>query len=595
MTVEGYWTLGILAAAVVAFASGRWRPDAIAVLALLALVLSGILDTRAAFAGFGSPVLVAVAAVYVISAGLDRTGIAASIGRRILRFAGGSETALTLLFGGAGGVLSGFMNSMGAMAVLLPAAVAAAREGGISPSRLLLPLALGTRLGGSLTLIAAPTNLIATATLEAQNLRQFGFFEVSPLGVSFLVAGLAFMVLVGRRWLPSATPAESATRLALMNIYRLGERLYEIRIGPDSPLVGKTLEQSALRAAGGATVLSITRPRTRVVAPPPTERLASGDHLLIKARLDELLESGLFDAADIRERTHVDLRALESADVRVVEVILAPRSSLFGKTLRELDFREKYGATVLAIWRADRPMRTHLGDQPVQLGDALLVQAHDDSIRLLARDPDFLVLTPEQAAPLRRDRAVWALAALALMVLLSISGLNIAVAALAAAAVVVASGCLTAQELYTFVDWRVLVFIGAMLPMSTALTVTGAAGQMVSGILEIVGTAPLATLAALLGIGLLLNQMMPSVAATVLLAPIAVRIATTTGTSSHALMMAVIAAAATTFTPISNPVNLLVMGPGGYRLRDYVRLGLPLALLLWIVALLVIPLLSPLR
>jgi di/tricarboxylate transporter len=595
VTVAGYLTVAILTLAVVAFATGRWRPDAIALLSLLALLLSGILDARTAFFGFGSPVLVTVGAVYVISAGLDRTGVAATIGRRIFRFAGDNETALILLFCGVGGVLSGVMNSMGAMAVLLPAAMAAAREAGISPSRVLLPLALGTRLGGSLTLIAAPTNLIATATLEANNVRPFGFFEVSPIGVAFLAAGLVFMVLLARRWLPSVTPAESSSRRALMDVYRLGERIFELRIGPDSALVGKTLEQSELRTSGGVTVLSITRPRTRLVAPRPTERLAAGDRLLAKGRLDELLESGLFDAADVRERKQIDLRALESADVRVAEVILAPRSSLFGKTLRELDFREKYGATVLAIWRGDRPIRTYLGDQPVQLGDALLVQGHTDGIRLLARDPDFLVLTSEQATPLRPNRAAWALAALGLMIALSLAGVDIAVAALTGAALVVGAGCLTAEELYTAVDWRVLVFIGAMLPMSTALTVTGTARQMVSAILSAVGTAPLALLAALLGTGLVLNQVMPSVAATVLLAPIAVQLAASTGSNPHAFMMAVIAAAATTFTPISNPVNLVVMGPGGYRMSDYVRVGLPLALLLWAVGVLIIPLLAPLR
>ena len=595
MTVAGYLTVSILAASIAAFASGRWRPDAVALWSLLALLVSGILDARTAFFGFGSPVLVTVGAVFVVSAGLDRTGIAAAIGRRILRVAGGNEAALILLFGGVGGLLSGIMNSMGAMAVLLPAAMAAARDAGISPSRLLLPLALGTRLGGSLTLIAAPTNLIAAATLEVHNIRPFGFFEVSPIGVLFLITGLAFMVLVGRRALPSVTPAESPTRLALLDLYQLRERIFQVRITRESSLVGKTLAQSELGSAARLTVLSVSRPHTRVVAPSPTERLAAGDRLLVQGRLEDLEESGLFDHPDVRELERVDLRALESADVRVVEVILAPRSSLFGKTLRELDFREKYGVTVLAIWRADRPMRTRLGDQPIQMGDALLVQGQDDRIRLLTRDPDFLVLAAEAAPPLRRNRAAWALAGLALMITLSLAGVEIAVAALASAAVVVAAGCVTAEEVYRFVDWRILVFIGAMLPMSTALTVTGAAGQMVAGILDAVGTAPLAMLAALLGIGVILNQVMPSVAATVLLAPIAVQIARTTGADPHAFMMAVIAAAATTFTPISNPVNLLVMGPGGYRLRDYIRVGLPLALLLWVVALLVIPLLSRLQ
>jgi len=278
-----------------------------------------------------------------------------------------------------------------------------------------------------------------------------------------------------------------------------------------------------------------------------------------------------------------------------VEVILAPRSTLAGKSLREIDFREKYGLTVVAIWREGRPRRTALVDLPVQLGDALLVQGHRDRIRVLSRDPDFLVLEPEGGAAMRTGRAPWAIGALVLMILLSTAGIEIAVAALAAAALVVAAGCVTAEEIYQFVDWRVIVFIGAMLPISTALTTTGVAAQVVSGVIDTVGRGTLPALIALLGIGIVANQVMPSVAATVLLAPIALQIAAATGSGAHAFMMAVIAATGTTFTPISNPVNLLVMGPGGYKMSDYVRIGLPLALLLAGLSLIVIPLFWPLR
>jgi di/tricarboxylate transporter len=589
MTPAAYLTLAVLVVATVAFASGRWRPDAIAVLALLALLVSNILDPRSAFAGFGSPVLIAVAAVYLVSAGLERTGVATVIGRRILRVAGANEALLIVAFGGVGGVLSGVMNSIGAMAVLLPAAMAAAREARISPSKLLLPLALGTRLGGSLTLIAAPTNLIAAETLETHGLHPFGFFEVTPIGIAFLVAGLAFMAVLGRRWLPAIMPAEPATRKALMDIYQLRERLFEVRIMPDSPLAGKTLKESKLGAAAGITVLSILHSRRRVVAPRPADRLEAGDLLLVQCRLDDLAASRLLDGAEVREKDKIEAGALESPDVRVAEVMLAPRSSLFGKTLREVDFRDKYGVTVLAVWREGRSIRTHLVDLPVQLGDALLVQGRGDRIRVLGRDPDFLVLGPEEATPLRTDRQGWAIAAVLLMIALSIGGVEIAVAALIAAVLVVGAGCVNAEEIYRFVEWRVLVFIGAMLPISTALNLTGAAAQIVSGILGVIGNTPLGAMGTLLVIGIAANQVMPSVAATVLMAPIALQIAAATGSSPHAFMMAVIAAAATTFTPISNPVNLLVMGPGGYRMKDYVRIGLPLAVLLGIVALIVIP------
>jgi di/tricarboxylate transporter len=595
LTPAGYLTLGILAAAVVAFATGRWRPDAVALLALLALLVSRILDPRAAFAGFGSPVLVTVGAVYVVSAGLERTGVAASIGRRLFRLAGANEAVLILALGGVAGLLSGVMNSIGAMAVLLPAAMATAREARLSPSRLLLPLALGTRLGGNLTLIAGPSNLIASTALETAGLRPFGFFEFLPIGGTFLVAGLLFIAFVTRHWLPSTAPAERPTRGRLLDLYRLRERLFEIRIADDSPLVGKTLESSELGSTWGVTVLSITRRRRRLVAPGPAEALAAGDRLLVQGRLEELLQSRFLDAAHVNERGPINVAGLESRDVRIVEVILAPRSALAGKSLREIDFREKYGLTVVAVWREGRPRRTALVDLPVQLGDALLVQGHRDRIRVLSRDPDFLVLEPEGGAAMRTGRAAWAVGALVLMILLSTAGIEIAVAALAAAALVVAAGCVTAEEIYQFVDWRVIVFIGAMLPISTALTATGAAAQVVAGVIDTVGPGTVPTLIALLGIGIVANQVMPSVAATVLLAPIALQIAAATGSGPHAFMMAVIAATGTTFTPISNPVNLLVMGPGGYKMSDYVRIGLPLALLLAGLSLIVIPLFWPLH
>ncbi|MDQ7842896.1 MAG: SLC13 family permease [Armatimonadota bacterium] len=594
MTSAGYLTVGALAAAIAAFAAGRWRPDAVAVLALLALILFRVLDPRAAFAGFGSPVLVAVGAVFVVSAALERTGVASALGRRLVRLAGASEVLLILSLGGVAGLLSGVMNSIGAMAVLLPAAMAAAREAGVSPSRLLLPLALGTRLGGNLTLIAGPSNLIASRILADHGLRPLGFFELLPIGGPFLLAGLAFIALIGRRWLPSAAPAEYRRRRKWSELYRLGERLFEICVAPNSPLAGRTLEEAALGSAWGVTVLSITRHRRRVVAPSPQDRVLPGDLLLVQGRLDDLLRSGRLSRDDVRERDSVEVDGLESPEVRVVEVILAPRSSLVGKTLREVDFREKYGVNVLAIWREGRPRRTGLVDLPVQLGDALLVQGRRDRLRLLGNDPDFLVLEPEETLPPRPARAPWAVGALLLMILLGTAGVEIAVAALTAAVVVVA-GCLSAEEVYQFVDWRSLVFIGAMLPFSTALTATGAADQIVRGVLAAVGGGTLPALVVLLAVGIVANQVMPSVAATVLLAPVAVQIASTTGGNPHAFVMAVIAATGTTFTPISNPVNLLVMGPGGYRLADYVRLGLPLALLLGGLSLLLIPLLWPLR
>lgn len=593
MSESAYFTLGLLLVASVAFATGRWRPDAIALLVLLALLLLRVIDPLTGFAGFGSPVLVAVAGVFVVSAGLERVGVAAMLGRRIFNLAGRSELRLILAFGTVAGLLSGVMNSVGAMAVLLPAAMAAAREARISPSKLLLPLALGTRLGGNLTLIAGPSNLIASQALAVHGQRPFTFFEFLPIGTGFLLIGLAFIALVARRWLPDIPVAEAPQPGFLTEVYRLRDGLLEVRIPEGSPLIGKTIAESDLGRSLGLTVISIARGARHIVAPSRDEILEGGDSLIVQGRVEDVQAHSL-RAAGLGELREPATPVLESPDVRVVEVIPAPRSSVAGKTLREIGFREKYGVTVLAIWREGRPRRTGLVDLPVQLGDALLLQGHRKRIKILKRDPDFLVLEPDESAVPRPGKTLWALLAVAIMIATSSAGLPIAVAVLLAAAVVVISGCLTAEEVYEAIDWRALVFIGAMLPLGNALTSTGGAGSIVSGTLGAIGKTPPLGLITLLGGAIVLNQLMPSVAATTLLAPLALQASAATGANPHAYMMAIIAGTGTTFTPISNPVNLLVMGPGGYRMSDYVRVGLPLAFLLGTLSLLIIPQFWPL-
>jgi len=589
VSAEALAAVSLLVAASVAFAAGRWRPDAIALATLLALLVSGAISLDAGLAGFGSSPLIAIAAVFVVSAGLERTGIAASLGRRIFALAGRGETRLVVAFTVTAGLLSGVMNSIGAMAVLLPAAIAAAREADIRPSRLLLPLALGTRLGGNLTLISGPSNLIASDLLTRHGLGPFAFFEFLPLGAAFVVAGVTFIALVGRRWLPDVPIHEPTRPGHLVELYRLRERMFEARIPEDSPLAGKTIAQSDLGRSLGLTILSVTRGGQPILAPSRTERLRGGDRLLVQGRLE--------DVQRLADQRHVDLSSspdqasapLESADVQVAELLLAPRSGLAGKTVREIGFRERYGVTVLAIWREGRPRRTGLADLPVQLGDALLVRGHREHLRLLQREPDFLVLEPTVPPRPRTDRAPWALLAVGVLIAASVAGVPIALATLVAAAVVVVSRCLRVEEIYQVIDWRALVFIGAILPLGTALSTTGAAAGISEMALRTLGTNRLLALSVVLAVSIVLNQFMPSIAAATVLVPIAIQAAGATGANAHAIAMAVIAGTGTTFTPIGNPVNLLVMGPGGYQMKDYVRVGLPLAIVLGVVSVLLIP------
>ncbi len=587
-------TLAVLAAVAAVLTWGRWPPEVVALAATLVLVLSGTLDVRAAVAGFGSPALAAIAAVFVVSAGLERTGVASALGRWILRAAGRQEVRLILLFCGAAGLLSGVMNSIGAMAVLLPVALAAARQAGTSPSRLLLPLALGTRLGGNLTLVSGPSNLLASQLLADSGHRPLGLFEFLPLGAAFLVAGVAFLGVVGRRWLPDRGPIALPEDARLADVYRLQERLHAVRVGPGSPLAGRTLADSDLGRVLGVTVLAITRRGRRVVAPSRDERLEAGDTLVVAGPLHDPARSGALEAAGLEVVGDLDPGALDGGDAQLAEVVLAPRSALDGRTVREIGFRERYGLTVVAVWQQGRPRRSGLADVPIRVGDALLVQGRRDRLALLRRDPNFVVLGP-QAADVRPERAPWALAALGVLAVAATAGLPIVVATWLAAAVIVVSGCLPADDLLQVVDWRVVVFTGALLPLGAALQTTGAARAVAEGALRVARDGPLPVLAAVLVASVVLNQLMPSVAATAVLVPVALQVAATLAVSPHALVMAVIAGTGTTFTPLGNPVNLMVMGPGGYRMGDYLRVGLPLAAVLVAVSLAVIPLAWPLR
>ncbi len=590
MTPAAYLTVLILLGATAAFITGRWRPDAIAVLVLLALLLLGLVDVQTGLAGFGNPALFTVAAVFVVSAALEHVGIAAELGRRIYRLAGGTATGLVLTFGLAGGVLSGIINSLGAIAVLLPAAMAASREARLSPSKLLLPLALGTRLGGVLTLIAGPSNLIASEALVAARNRPLGLFEPVPVGVAFLLAGVAFMAYLGRELLPSRAAPMPPRADPLLTLYRLSERLFQLRLGTDSPLVGKSIAESELGKSLGVTVVGISRGRYRIHGPARDEVLLEGDTLIVQGNQDDVLRSPTLETMGLRLVRDPAPFQVESTAVRVVEAILAPRSTLQGKTLREIGFREKYGMSVLAIWREGRPRRTALGDVRIQHGDALLIQGDRERIRVLRREPDFLVLDLVGEPHLRTAKVPWAIGAIAVIVIASTTGLlSLAVASLLAASVVVLTGCLNVEEVYQAIDWRSLVFIGAMLPLGTALTTSGAAGTFVGWMLATVGHAPYLTLVAVLLVATVLNQLMPSVAATVLLAPIALHVAASLGASPYPFMMAVIAGTGTTFTPVGSPVNLLVMGPGGYRMSDYIRIGVPLAVLLVVLGAILIP------
>lgn len=574
----------------------RGRPDLIAFAILLILALSGVLSPTEAVSGFGSPAVVAVAGIFALSAGLERAGVAGLISRPLRRLAGRSEGRLTILLMMASGLLAAVTN-LAAVSVLLPVTTFIANRRRISPTVLLLPLAYAAMFGGKATMIGGPANLVMAEILDRRGVATLRLFDFLPLGLSMLVVGIAWMGTVGRRLLPAHPPEEllRATRRRgrLFKLYRLSERLFEARIPANSPLAGKAIAESEFGRTYGLTIVAVVRNSRQVLAPPKEFTLRPDDRLVIAGRLDELLQAEAFERIGIELSKAEDV-ALDSSDVGIIEAVVSPRSTLAGRTLRDVSFRDRYGLTALALWREGRPIRTHLASIPLQVGDGLLIQGQGKALQVLKDDPDFIVLDEEMPGAAREDRRIHALLAVGIMVALTLIGVHIAIAVGVAAGIMVLTGVLTVEEAYRAIDLRSIVLMGGMLSLALALEKTGAAATLAQPLLAVAGTSPRAAVAVFLAMGVVLGQFIPTMVQAALLTPLAINVAAGLGTSTVPLAMAIMAAnGLAILTPFGNPVMLLVMSPGGYRLQDYTKSGLPLVAILIIVLLVVIPLAYP--
>ncbi len=549
-TPDGWIVLGILIGALVAFAWGRLRPEIVAMSVVLALGLSGVATPAAAFAGFGDPVVITIACLLIVSAALERTGVAALSARLLLRAVGSREVALIVALMAIAGVLSGFMNLVGAAAILLPVALALCRQTGISPSRLLMPLAIAARQGGSLTLIGKVSNLLVSGLLVQAGYAPLSFFSFFPVGIAMLAASIIFMATLGRRLLPARMPEgampPTGPRRDLLETYRLPERLFRIRVERGGALEGKTIAQASLGESFGMTVLAIMRGKSNTWAPGPNELLLPGDILLAGARPEEVERLRRLGPLAVEPEPAQDRGVLESDTVGLAEVVIAPRSDLAGKSL----------------------------------GDALLLQGPHERLRSIGQDSDFVSL--DESPPLRSTQVPYALLALGVVILSGATGVvQVSLAAVLAAGIVVIGGCVKVSEAPQVVDWTTVIVVGSLLPLGAALHTTGAASAVAGAVLPLAGDAPFTVLAATCLATFVVGQFVPAIPTTILMAPIALSAATKLGVNPAPFMITVAAATSVTLlTPISHPVSMMVMVPGGYRFGDYSRVGAPLALLL---------------
>jgi di/tricarboxylate transporter len=602
MTSDIALMLTILGIAILLFVVDWLRVDIVALLILLALILTGLITPTEAFAGFSSPAVITVWAIFIVSGGLFHTGVANLVGDRLLKLAGKSVSRLTGLIMGTVGLMSGVMNNVGATAVLLPAVVSIARRVRISPSRLLMPLAFGSLLGGMTTLIGTPPNILVSDALRMAGLEPFSLFDFAPVGLAVMLAGMAYMLLVGRLFLPDRDPVEQLARaegpeVDLVDFYRLGERLFRARIPHGSPLIGKTLADSELRQNFELSVIGIERRNESRLDVNKDTVLRRGDILLIEGMVDNLVWAEATGQVEVQPEVGVDDRDLQSEAITITEVILSPHSRLVGKTLAEIQFREKYRQSVLAILRDGRPRRTGLVDLPLRFGDTLLVQGTRQSARMLQREPDFVVLTGGgEEGIMRPGKAPLAAALLLVMLVPVVAGwLPIAAAALLAGVLMVLSGCLTMDEAYQAIEWQAVFLVAGTLPLGIAMEKTGTAQFLSRLMVDAVGSlGPTGLLVGFYVLTNLLTQFMSNAASTVLIAPIAISAAQQIGADPRSLLIAVaIAASAGFLTPVAHQSNVLVMNPGGYRFGDFLKVGLPLSLVVLLVLLLVLPLVWP--
>ncbi len=622
MTPDMWIALAILGAAILLFVTEWIRVDVVAIGVMIALMLSGLLSAGEALAGFSNPAVLTIASLFVIGGALLQTGLAGAIGRRILAIAGGNPTRLTFIIMLTVAVLSAFMSDTGTVAVLLPAITSLALSAKISPSKLLIPLAYGSLLGGAMTLIGTPPNIIVSDLLREGGLTPFQFFDYTPIGVCLLISGLLFMVFAGRHLLPDHLPKQDVQRIEtpeeLVALYRLPDNLFRLRVRRGSKLVGASLGDARLRKDYGVTVLDILHPKQarqlaklgdmRLVVksdsyeslPPKAERVfQEGDILLVQASASDAAHTAAVWNLGIQPAHAEDEQSLISDEAGIAEVLLPPRSSLVGNTLVTLQFGSRYHLTVLGIRRPGSDETLDLKNTTLRFGDMLLVQgAWRDILELRRRRRDFVVMgQPETmiGAPARVKAPLALLVLVGMLVMMVTNLLPLVTASMLAALLMILSGCVTIDEAYESVDWKSVVLVAGMLPMSTALEKVGLVNLAAQGLTNSIGAmGPAFVLAGLFVLTSFFTQVLSNTATTVLIAPIGLAAAQKLGVSPYAFLMAVAIAASMAFaTPVASPVNTLVMGAGRYRFSDYLRIGIPMILLMLTISLVALPLLWP--
>ncbi|HER42908.1 MAG TPA: TRAP transporter large permease subunit [Candidatus Eisenbacteria bacterium] len=588
--LEPILVLAVVAGAMVLFMTGRLRVDVIALCVLVVLVVFGLIDMNQALLGFANTATATVAAMFVLSAGLVHTGLVRWLAGHLDRLAGESEIRLVFVLCATIAALSAFIVNTATVAIFIPVAVVLAKARNISPSRVLIPLSFASQFGGVCTLIGTSTNILINSFAVDNGMRSFGLFEFSRLGLVMAAAGLLYLVFVARRLLP-----EREGKAQTVDKYRLSDYFTELRVKEKSPLVGETWEESEAGEETDVRLNKIIRGEVESWRPRGT-KIREGDILLLYGNADKLIEFADKYGLEMITDAAVDDEKLSSDKVKLFEVLVPPRSNLRGRTLKTSDFYRRYGGIVLAMQRRGEILRSRLPDIRLQGGDTLLLQGEAEDAHRLMKSSDLIVMNELTELYIRKDRAIVAILMLLAVVLLSVFRVvPIFVAALIGSVGMVLGGCITMEEAYKAIDWKVIFLLGGIIPLGLALERSGAANLITGTLLSsVVGSGPLVVLAVLYIVTAVLTEAMSNNATAVLLAPIALSLAAAMKVDPRPFLVAITFAASTSFaTPIGYQTNTMVYAPGGYRFTDFIRTGGALNLLFWGLAVLLIPVIWP--
>jgi di/tricarboxylate transporter len=595
MSSEMWFVSAVIAVPLLLVIFNRWRVDIAALFMVVVLGMAQFLgfsilgntntpqETLRAISGFSQPVVVTLIGLFILTQTLSYNSVMTWLGQRLAAVGGDSESRLVFLFTSASALLSLLMNNVAVGALLLPSVIQVTRKAQVKPGKLLIPIAFGTALGGMATYFTT-ANIVLSNLLTAAKPPQppLGVLSFASTGGLIAIAGIIYLTYFGYRFLPTREPGveQAIARRAsneLESLYSLGERLWEARPAPRCSMRGKTLKQARIGERFGIAVIAILRGRQHIFTPDATEIIGSDDVLLIVGRQERVIKLKRFGF-----KIGHEINAISNFDVALIELILAPHSAYDGKTIKQMNFRRKYGFTVVALLRRGRSYRTDVGDIPLEMGDSLLMIGLPERVRDLRLNPDIIILEPEPSTrAIPRRRAVLSILVFISAIILSLAGMPVYLSVLAAALLAILFGLLPIQEVYRSIEWQVIFFIAGMYAASLSMVHTGLAAFIGNTALGLIGNAgPLGLAATAFLLSTTMTQFMGSQATAFIIGPIAISAAIHLNMNPQAIAVAsAIGCSASFLTPIAHPVNLIMMGPGNYRFGDFFRVGLGLMLI----------------